>query len=576
MKLPWSIYARPAEPKNRLRGCLNTCMPSTFFTMRMHPDLPTAGYSALTSARLEPSLAGPKRPQDRVALTQVKKGFSEALTRSKAEGGFGVLESDSQKSVTFQLQGKLVELRHGSLTLAAITSCTNTSNPYTMIAAGLLAQKALALGLQPNPWVKASLSPGSRVVTEYLRKAGLLDALAQLGFTLTGYGCMTCIGNSGPLAPEIVSATQEHNLVTAAILSGNRNFEGRVNSHIQANYLASPPLVVAFALAGRIDIDLTREPLGWDKNQQPVYLKDLWPGNHEIERVIQQHIQPALFEQNNQSLFTGTREWQAIPGVQGDLYPWRKESTYLQEPPFFEIPASGADIHDARVLAYLGDSVTTDHISPAGSIQENSPAGQYLQENGVLPKEFNSYGSRRANDRVLTRATLANPRLKNVLAQGKEGGFTVYLPENKPMTIFEAAMRYQNVGIPLVILAGKEYGTGSSRDWAAKGVQQLGVRAVIAESFERIHRSNLAGMGVLPLQFLPGVSTATLQLTGWESFSISAVSQMKMPGEILQVQARRVSGEVLVFKVRVRLDTMNELQYYQSGGLLPAILHNFK
>jgi aconitate hydratase len=544
----------------------------------LNPDAPQPVYTrklSMNLATIEPSLAGPKRPQDRIILSRVKENFKNSLARSKSEGGFDISERERTEKVSIELNGNRVEIGYGTLALAAITSCTNTSNPSVLVAAGLLAKNALAHGLTPHPWVKASLSPGSRVVTRYLRQAGLLEPLEMLGFSLAGYGCMTCIGNSGALAPEISAAIKEKKLITASVLSGNRNFEGRVNSLIQANYLASPPLVVAYALAGRIDIDLTREPLGWDPSHTPVYLKDLWPTNKQIEEVVAKNIQPELFAMNNQELFAGTPAWKELCGETGTLFSWDKNSTYLQEPPFFEMPASVGDIELARVLAFLGDSITTDHISPAGSIPPASPAGQYLQEQGVEPKDFNSYGSRRANDQVLTRGTLANVRLKNKLAGDKEGGFTAWFPENKQMTIFEAAMRYKQAGIPLVILAGKEYGTGSSRDWAAKGVQQLGVRAVIAESFERIHRSNLAGMGVLPLQFLPGQSALTLQLSGKETFTIRGVNALKKPGEILEVQVEYPTGRVTTFELQARLDSESEINIFHAGGLLPFMLKSF-
>ncbi len=539
------------------------------------PDAPSPQYSRslqLDVSSIMPSLAGPKRPQDRVELSKVKQSFKQTLTRSRAEGGFGVVEDKLDDAVTVYVNEESCTIRHGILLLAAITSCTNTSNPQVLLAAGLLAQKALHRGLKAHPWVKASLSPGSRVVTAYLQSAGLLDALEELGFSLAGYGCMTCIGNSGPLAHEIVSAVQTSNLVAAAILSGNRNFEGRVNSHLQANYLASPPLVVAFALAGRMDIDLTTEPVGQDAHGQDVFLKDIWPGTQEIESLVREHVRPKLFTENNQQLFNGTPEWEALTGERGAVYTWDSQSTYLQETPFYEQPAETSAIKNAHVLAFLGNSVTTDHISPAGSISPLSPAGIYLQQQGVAVQEFNSYGSRRANDRVLTRATLANPRLKNILSGIKEGGVTVYLPTNEEMSIFDAAMCYKQNGIPLIILAGKEYGTGSSRDWAAKGVQQLGVRAVIAESFERIHRSNLAGMGVLPLQFLAGENAATHQLTGRELYCISGIDELSQSGGMLTVEVTCPDGKKRTFSVNVRLDTENELHTFKMGGLLPEIL----
>lgn len=552
------------------------------FTRAQHfyltQDAPVPGYSRILKldlADIEPSVAGPKRPQDRVPLSQVKQSFSESLTRNRTEGGFGVSSEDLRAEAMVYKEGETFTLRHGSITLAAITSCTNTSNPQVLLAAGLLAQKALQRGLKAHPWVKASLSPGSRVVTAYLQAAGLLEPLEALGFSLAGYGCMTCIGNSGPLAPEIVEATRQGNLVTAAVLSGNRNFEGRINSHIQANYLASPPLVVAFALAGRVDIDLDREPLGFADNESPVFLKDIWPDRQEIEALIQAHVTPGLFAGNDRSLLQGSSDWGELQGTVGPLFPWDERSTYIQEPPFFEAPAAAGDITSARVLAFLGDSVTTDHISPAGSIPPSSPAGQYLQGLGVPPAGFNSYGSRRANDRVLTRATLANTRLKNRLAKGKEGGVTAYLPGGELMNLYDAAMRYRAEGVPLVILAGKEYGSGSSRDWAAKGVQQLGVRAVVAESFERIHRSNLAGMGVLPLQFLPGENAEAYQLSGEETFTIEGIKRLSTPGETIPVHFTRPDGTKGSFMVHVRLDTQNELEFYRQGGILPTLLQAY-
>ncbi len=552
------------------------------FTRAQHlyhsQDVPAPAYSRILKLDLvsiEPSVAGPKRPQDRLPLSRIKPSFAGSLSLSRTEGGFGVPEEELQAQAKLVLEGEPCTLKHGSLVLAAITSCTNTSNPHVLLAAGLLAQKALARGLKAHPWVKASLSPGSRVVTAYLQAARLLEPLEALGFSLAGYGCMTCIGNSGPLAPEIAAAIRQHNLVTAAVLSGNRNFEGRVNSHIQANYLASPPLVVAFALAGRVDVDLEHEPLGFADDGSPVFLIDIWPDRHEIEALIRAYVSPGLFAENDRSLLQGNTGWEELKGAVGAVFAWDENSTYIQEPPFFEAPSGVGDIRKARVLAFLGDSVTTDHISPAGSIPPASPAGQYLQGLGVKPAEFNSYGSRRANDRVLTRATLANTRLKNRLVKGKEGGYTTSLPGDELMSIYDAAMRYQAEGVPLVILAGKEYGSGSSRDWAAKGVQQLGVRAVIAESFERIHRSNLAGMGVLPLQFMPGKNAESYQLSGEETFTAEGISALSAPGEILRVQFTRPDGTGGEFPVRVRLDTQNELDFYRKGGMLPALLQSF-
>ncbi len=484
------------------------------FTDRLELDL----------SSVEPSMAGPKRPQDRVTLSEMQSTFRRSLTAPRTERGFAVPAEQTDRRVPVHDNGSSSEIRHGSVVIAAITSCTNTSDPFVMVAAGLLAKKALEAGLNVEPYVKTSLAPGSRVVTEYLTQADLLDPLSKLGFDLVGYGCTTCIGNSGPLDEEVVEAIDEGDLVVAAVLSGNRNFEGRISPQTQANFLASPPLVVAYALAGTVDIDMTSEPLGTGKNGQPVYLRDIWPNSAEVEEVIQSSLKPEMFTRSYGQIYTGNETWNEIPSEAGVLYDWNADSTYVQEPPYFtnikpNMPPP-VNIHDARVLALLGDSVTTDHISPAGTIPSNSPAGKYLIEHGVQPKDFNSFGSRRGNDRVMTRGTFGNIRLKNRLVPGSEGSVTAHLPDGEQMSIFDAAMQYQKEGTPLVILAGKEYGTGSSRDWAAKGTLLLGVKAVIVESFERIHRSNLAGMGILPLQFKPGENVDSLGLTGHETFSI--------------------------------------------------------
>jgi len=543
-------------------------------------ETPTPTYTAvleLDMGQVEPSLAGPRRPQDRVALGDVPASFRQALTAPRTANGFGVPEAEQAAEVAVNLDGQTMTLRHGSVVIAAITSCTNTSNPYVMVAAGLLAKKAVERGLRTPPYVKTSLAPGSRVVVDYLAAAGLLKPLEALGFHLVGFGCTTCIGNAGPLPDPIVEAIKAQNLVAVAVLSGNRNFEGRISPHTRANYLASPPLVVAYALAGEIGRDLTREPLGYDPQGQPVYLRDLWPSSQEVFETIQRAITPELFARDYADLYAGNPLWNAIHSGEGLLYTWDARSTYLQEPPFYEVPQEAtwvADIRGARVLALLGDSVTTDHISPAGTIPVNTPAGQYLIAQGVPPSEFNSYGSRRGNHQVMVRGTFANIRLKNLLVPGVEGGYTRHFPEGETMTIYEAAMRYQAEGVPLLILAGKEYGTGSSRDWAAKGTRLLGVRAVIAESFERIHRANLAGMGVLPLQFLPGQNAQSLGLSGEEVYDLRGLAGNLFPGARLEVRAQRADGSEVRFEVILRLDTLNEVRYYRQGGLLPAVLNH--
>ncbi len=542
---------------------------------------PDPGYTdtiELDLGSIEPSLAGPKRPQDRVPLRQMKAAFQQALLKPKNEGGYGLTPDDLARSASVKLNGKVSELKQGAVLIAAITSCTNTSNPFVMIAAGLLARKAVEKGLKVEPYVKTSLSPGSRVVTEYLQQAGLLEPLAQLGFYLAGYGCMTCIGNSGPLAEEVVQAVNTANLTVAAVLSGNRNFEGRVHSQVQANYLASPPLVVAYALAGNVNVDLNNEPIGIGADQQPVYLREIWPSNPEVLEAVQRVISPEMFKAKYADLFNSNFIWNQIHSEDTPLYPWRTESTYVQEPPFFTDlggePAPVKDIHGAYALAVLGDSITTDHISPAGAIAPSSAAGKYLLELGVPVSEFNSYGSRRGNDRVLTRGTFANIRLKNQLVPGVEGSFTLHLPDGEKMSIYDAAMKYKAEGVPLVVLAGKEYGTGSSRDWAAKGALLLGVKAIIAESFERIHRSNLVGMGVLPLQFKAGENIQSLGLSGKEQFSIEGIQGEIEPRCELTVQAVRSDGSRIQFQVMARLDTPLEVEYYRNGGILQTVLYN--
>jgi aconitate hydratase len=525
---------------------------------------------------VESSMAGPRRPQDRVPLSEMKTSFREILSIPKLEGGFEKSGKDLEHTARIRDNGGSEEVTHGMVVIAAITSCTNTSNPSVMIGAGLLAKKALARGLNVKPYVKTSLAPGSRVVTAYLQEANLLEPLAELGFNVIGYGCTTCIGNSGPLAGEIVKAIGEGDLISVAVLSGNRNFEGRINPHVRASYLASPPLVVAYAIAGTTDIDLMNEPLGYDQDGVPVYLREIWPSSREINNLIDESVKPEMFRERYGDVFTGNETWNAIPVSGGDLYEWDPNSTYIQEPPFFldltPEPAPILEIKSARVLAILGDSVTTDHISPAGAIPSESPAGEFLIERDVHPRDFNSFGSRRGNDRVMTRGTFGNIRLRNSLVPGTDGGYTHSFLSGQKTSIYAAAQEYKEQGTPLVILAGKEYGTGSSRDWAAKGTLLLGVKAVLAESFERIHRSNLVGMGVLPLEFLPGESVSSLGLTGEETFSTHGLSDDLSPGSTLELQAVKPDGSSLHIKVNIRIDTPIEVEYYRNGGILHTVL----
>ncbi|HEY57347.1 MAG TPA: aconitate hydratase AcnA [Anaerolineae bacterium] len=542
------------------------------------PDPEFTDVVELDLSTVETCVAGPKRPQDRVRLFDLKPAFRKALTNEKGLHGFGLKPEDLVRKVPVVRNGQEAELTHGSVVIAAITSCTNTSNPSVLIAAGLLAKKAVEKGLRTKPYVKTSLAPGSRVVTEYLKQAGLLEPLAQLGFQLVGYGCTTCIGNSGPLPPEVAKAVTEGDLVVAAVSSGNRNFEGRVHPLVKAHYLMSPPLVVAYALAGTVDFDMATDPLGYDQDGNPVYLRDIWPSTEEIQRAIDEHVTPDLFKEKYADVFTGNEMWNSLPSPDGEIYAWSPDSTYIQEPPFFmdlslDVPPI-TEIHNARALAVLGDSVTTDHISPAGAIPPDSPAGKHLISKGVQPKDFNSYGSRRGNHEVMMRGTFANIRLRNKLVPGVEGGYTIHLPDGEQMTIYDAAMKYQEEGVPLVVLAGKEYGTGSSRDWAAKGTALLGVKAVIAESFERIHRSNLVGMGVLPLQFKPGDSVESLGLTGHEVFHIEGLKDDLEPLSVVTVRAVREDGTEITFPVIVRLDTTMEITYYRNGGILHTVLRN--
>jgi len=563
------------------------------------PDAPEPVYTdtlELNLATVEPSMAGPRRPQDRVGLREVPRKFAEALPslikpvaapiaaaasansttvgRWEGEGGQAGLTPPRPSQANIKIDDIEHVLGHGSVVIAAITSCTNTSNPSVMVAAGLMAKKAVDSGLRSKPWVKTSLAPGSKVVTDYLEQAGLMKPLETLRFHLVGYGCTTCIGNSGPLPDVVSNAIAECDLVVCSVLSGNRNFEGRIQQEVRANYLASPPLVVAYALAGRIDIDFHKEPLGIGLNG-PVFLRDIWPSTKEVAEVISKSIQSSMFRKSYAQVFDGDERWRGLPVPEGDRFAWEPTSTYIRRAPYFDgMPAEPGpvrDIRGARVLCLLGDSITTDHISPAGSIRKTSPAGQYLVSLGVAPLDFNSYGARRGNHEAMVRGTFANVRLKNLLAPGTEGPFTVHLPDGEAMTIYDASVKYaaEGGGTPLVVLAGKEYGSGSSRDWAAKGPRLLGVRAVIAESFERIHRSNLVGMGILPLQFAPGQSAASLGLTGKERYDILGLSDM--PKE-LTVTATADDGKVSGFKVLVRIDTPQELLYYKHGGILEYVL----
>jgi aconitate hydratase len=524
---------------------------------------------------VEPSLAGPKRPHDRVGLSQMKEAFRAALMAPVKERGFGLAQADLARSVPVDVRGDKAELRHGAVVIAAITSCTNTSNPSVMLAAGLVARKAATRGMKVPGYVKTSLAPGSKVVTEYLDKTGLSADLNALGFDTVGYGCTTCIGNSGPLPPAVSLAVNNGKLVASAVLSGNRNFEGRINPDVKANYLASPPLVVAYALAGTTDTDLTTEAIGNDRDGRPVMLAELWPSQQEVADVEAQ-IDATMFASTYANVFDGNPTWNAIAVAEGGLFNFQDASTYIQDPPFFQgltpEPAPIKDIEGARLLAILGDSVTTDHISPAGDIAEKSPAGRFLIATGTQKKDFNSYGSRRGNDRVMVRGTFANIRLKNLMVPGVEGGVTVHQPSGERMDIFDAAVRYQQEGVPLVVVAGKEYGSGSSRDWAAKGTLLLGVKAVIAESYERIHRSNLVGMGVLPLVFKTGQNAEALGLTGQEQFSIAGLHGKLQPRQDLTVRVERRDGSTIDFVVTARLDTPVEINYWRNGGILQTVL----
>lgn len=531
----------------------------------------TKRYSSMVEfdiSMTEPALAGPKRPQDRIPLTKSKTMFVEALAAMKAE------RSLTSKAITTNINGEDVTLDDGAVVIASITSCTNTSNPSVMLAAGLVAQKASALGVKVKPWVKTSLAPGSRVVTEYFNQAGLMDSMEDLGFHVIGYGCATCIGNSGPLPTPVSKAIAEGDLSACSVLSGNRNFEGRVHAEVRMNYLASPPLVVAYAIAGTMNIDIYNEPLAQDKNGNDVFLKDIWPTHSEVQTVVTKSVTRDDFSRSYEEVYKGEQEWIDLKAPEGQLFEWDNNSTYIKNPPYFEgmtmQPADVADVQNARVLAVLGDSVTTDHISPAGAIKADSPAGIYLKANGVADKDFNSLGSRRGNHEVMMRGTFANIRLRNLLAPGTEGGITQHQPSGEQMSIFDAAMKYKQENTPLVIFAGKEYGSGSSRDWAAKGPRLLGIRAVIAESYERIHRTNLVCMGILPLQFKDGESTSSLNLTGKESISINGLGDGS--NKEVEVVATAENGEVIKFTAKVRIDTPQEIEYYRHGGILQYVL----
>jgi aconitate hydratase len=533
-------------------------------------DTPVAEYSALLEldmSTVQPSLAGPKRPQDRVLLSGMTANYAENYA-AMIEGRTG------SGSAPVEYKGESFDLEDGAVVIAAITSCTNTSNPAVMLGAGLLARNAVAKGLKVKPWVKTSLGPGSRVVTDYLIKAGVLDDMEALGFNVVGYGCTTCIGNSGPLPEPIGNAIRQNDLVACSVLSGNRNFEGRVHADVKMNYLASPPLVVAYALAGSLKVDLGNDPLGEDADGNPVYLRDIWPSTSEVQQVVENSVTSDMFRSSYASVFQGDERWNSIDSPAGESFAWQDDSTYIQNPPYFRGMTHEApgvpEIKGARCLALLGDSITTDHISPAGAIKEDAPAGLYLKEKGVAKADFNSYGSRRGNHEVMMRGTFANVRLRNLLAPGTEGGWTTFQPSGEQMSIYDAAMKYQAEGTPLVVIAGKEYGTGSSRDWAAKGTNLLGVKAVITESFERIHRSNLVGMGVLPLNFMPGENTETLGLSGKETYDIDGLGDGS--SETVTVTATSEDGSVKTFQARVRIDTPKEAEYYRHGGILHYVL----
>ena len=554
-------------------------------------DTPDPVYTStldLDLSSIEPSVAGPKRPQDRIDLTDVRPAFARdlpglvpsgfSLNGGAADpGGAAAVAARTRRAVEIEIDGRTVEIGDGTIVVAAITSCTNTSNPSVMVGAGLMAKKARALGMEVQPWVKTSMAPGSQVVTDYLEAAGLMEYLEELRFNLVGYGCTTCIGNSGPLPEAVSDAVDRHGLVVASILSGNRNYEARIHTLVRANYLASPMLVVAFALAGRIDIDVYNEPLGRARDGRPVFLADIWPSPEEVRDTIASSLKPRMYRERYAGVFDGDEHWRALPlPEEGNLYDWDAQSTYIRNPPFFQgmsdEPPPLQDVHAARALALLGQTVTTDHISPAGAIPRDEPAGRYLQEHGVAPIRFNTFGSRRGNHEVMMRGTFGNVRLRNLMLDDREGGYTVHVPTGEMTTIFEASERYRADDTPLIVIAGREYGTGSSRDWAAKGTQLLGVRAVIAESYERIHRSNLVGMGVLPLQFQDGEGAESMGLTGFEEFDLTGIAHGLAPGGTVRVRATRKDGRRVAFDTVVRLDSDVELEYYRNGGILHTVL----
>ena len=553
------------------------------------PDPEYTSTMELDLASIEPCVAGPRRPQDRINLTSIRPAFARDLpglvpagfsltgTGHDDDGGGTAVATGRRRTVEIEMDGRTMEVGDGTIVVAAITSCTNTSNPSVMIGAGLMAKKARALGMEVMPWVKTSMAPGSQVVTDYLEAADLMKYLDELRFNLVGYGCTTCIGNSGPLPGAVAEAVSEHGLVVASILSGNRNYEARIHTLVRANYLASPMLVVAFALAGRIDIDLYNEPLGKAADGRSVFLADLWPTPREIRDTVAASLKPEMYRKRYAGVFDGDEHWQALPlPEEGNLYDWDADSTYIRNPPFFQgmsaEPPPLEDVRGARALALLGQTVTTDHISPAGAIPRDEPAGRYLQERGVAPIRFNTFGSRRGNHEVMMRGTFGNVRLRNLMLDEKEGGYTVHVPSGEMTTIFEASERYRAAGTPLVVIAGQEYGTGSSRDWAAKGTMLLGVKAVIAESYERIHRSNLVGMGVLPLQFREGEGAEQLGLTGFEVYDVTGIATGPEPGGEVAVSAIRKDGPTVAFTATVRLDSEVEVEYYRNGGILHTVL----
>ena len=568
------LTGRPAEVIARTEAYMKA---QGLFRDSSTPDPEFTDTLELDLGSVVPSLAGPKRPQDRVPMSELKETFKKTLTAPVKERGFELKPEALNAEATFGTNGGSQVMKHGAVVIAAITSCTNTSNPSVMVGAGLLAKKALEKGLNVKPYVKTSLAPGSRVVTEYLKQADLIDPLAQLGFNVVGYGCTTCIGNSGPLPGEVAKAVTGNDLVAAAVLSGNRNFEGRVHPLVKANFLASPPLVVAYALAGTVDIDLDKEPLG-EGTDGPVYLKEIWPSQEEIAETITSSLDVKMFQDRYASVFEGSDAWKEIKVSGGDIYEWDESSTYIHHPPYFQeltlAVDSVKDIKSARVLGMFRDSITTDHISPAGNIATDSPAGKYLQERDVAPQYFNSYGSRRGNDLVMARGTFANIRLKNLLVEPKEGNWTKHHPTGEVMSMYDGAMKYQSENTPVIIIAGKEYGTGSSRDWAAKGPNLQGVKAVIAESFERIHRSNLVGMGILPLKFMDGQNAESLGLKGDETFDIEGLSDNMAPKSVLSVKATKADGSKVEFQATALLNTEVEVNYYRNGGILHTVLRN--